>query len=89
MRVIAWSFFALAAYVGIDAVLALAGGNDARHSTVGLVLAAVSLALMPLLSYGQRRAGRQLNSRSAVADSKQTLLCTAPTSRRSCSSGWG
>lgn len=76
LRVIAWSFFALAAYVSIDAVIALAGGNEARHSTVGLVLAAVSLAVMPLLSYGQRRAGRQLNSRSAVADSKQTLLCT-------------
>ena len=76
LRVIAWSFFALAAYVSIDAVIALAGGSEARHSTVGLVLAAVSLLLMPLLSYGQRRAGRQLNSRSAVADSKQTLLCT-------------
>src|SRR5215211_3128720 len=43
---------------------------------VGLVLAAVSLAVMPLLSWAQRRAGRELGSRSAVADSKQTLLCT-------------
>ncbi len=76
LRVIAWSFFALAAYVSLDAVVALAGGTDAGHSTVGLLLAAVSLAVMPLLSFGQRRAGRQLNSRSAVADSKQTLLCT-------------
>ncbi|MCU1553005.1 MAG: cation efflux protein, partial [Arthrobacter sp.] len=47
-----------------------------RHSGVGLVLAGVSLLLMPFLSYGQRRAGRELNSRSAVADSHQTLLCT-------------
>ncbi|MGI8416412.1 MAG: cation transporter [Nakamurella sp.] len=76
LRVIAWSFFALAAYVSVDAVIALAGGNRAGHSTLGLLLAAVSLVVMPLLSYGQRRAGRQLNSRSAVADSKQTLLCT-------------
>lgn len=76
LRVIAWSFFALAAYVSLDAVVALAGGTHAGHSTVGLLLAAVSLAVMPLLSFGQRRAGRQLNSRSAVADSKQTLLCT-------------
>jgi len=43
---------------------------------VGLVLAAVSLAVMPVLSYAQRRAGRELGSTSAVADSKQTLLCT-------------
>ena len=40
------------------------------------MLAAVSLAIMPVLSYAQRRAGRELGSRSAVADSKQTLLCT-------------
>ena len=54
----------------------LLGGVEAEHSTVGLILAAVSLAVMPLLSYGQRRTGRELGSRSAVADSKQTLLCT-------------
>jgi Co/Zn/Cd efflux system component len=76
LRIIAWSFFALAAYVSIDAVLSLVDGSHARHSTVGLVLAALSLVVMPLLSYGQRRTGRELNSRSAVADSKQTLLCT-------------
>jgi divalent metal cation (Fe/Co/Zn/Cd) transporter len=43
---------------------------------VGLALAALSLLIMPVLSYAQRRAGRQLGSASAVADSKQTLLCT-------------
>ncbi|GAA3550731.1 cation transporter [Microlunatus spumicola] len=76
LRVIAFSFFALAAFVSVDAVRALTASTQAEHSTVGLVLAAVSLAVMPLLSFGQRRAGRELGSRSAVADSKQTLLCT-------------
>ena len=76
LRIIAVSFFALAAYVGVESVRALLGAGEARRSTVGLVLAAVSLAVMPLLSYAQRRAGRALGSRSAVADSKQTLLCT-------------
>src|SRR5664279_1276971 len=76
LRFIAWSFFALAAYVSFDAATSLIGGSEAQHSAVGLVLAAVSLVLMPWLSYGQRRTGRQLTSRSAVADSKQTLLCT-------------
>ena len=76
LRVIAFSFFGLAAFVTVDAVRALLGTGEAEHSTVGLVLAAVSLAVMPLLSHGQRRAGRELGSRSAVADSKQTLLCT-------------
>ncbi|MEU8163491.1 cation transporter [Micromonospora parva] len=76
LRVIAVSFFALAIYVTVESVRALAGGPDAEHSRTGLVLAALSLAIMPVLSYAQRRAGRELGSRSAVADSKQTLLCT-------------
>ncbi|BCY09126.1 cation transporter [Actinoplanes sp. L3-i22] len=76
LRVIAISFFALAAYVTVESVRALLGGAEAGHSTVGIVLAAVSLAVMPGLSYAQRRAGRELGSRTAVADSKQTLLCT-------------
>ena len=76
LRVIAVSFFALAAYVTVESVRALLGGGDAGHSTAGIVLAAVSLAVMPGLSYAQRRAGRALGSASAVADSKQTLLCT-------------
>jgi divalent metal cation (Fe/Co/Zn/Cd) transporter len=76
LRVIAVSFFVLAAYVTVESVRALAGAAEADHSTVGIVLAAVSLAVMPGLSYAQRRAGRELGSASAVADSKQTLLCT-------------
>jgi divalent metal cation (Fe/Co/Zn/Cd) transporter len=76
LKIIAVSFFALAAFVTFDAVRSLLGVGEAEHSTVGLVLAAVSLAVMPFLSYAQRRAGRELGSASAVADSKQTLLCT-------------
>lgn len=75
LRFIAFSFFALAAFVAVDAVRALVSGTAPAHSTVGIVLAAVSLVIMPALSFGQRRAGRELGSRSAVADSKQTLLC--------------
>jgi divalent metal cation (Fe/Co/Zn/Cd) transporter len=76
LRVIAFSFFGLAAYVTVDAVRSLLGIADARHSTIGIALAAASLAIMPILSWAQRRAGRELGSLSAVADSKQTLLCT-------------
>lgn len=76
LRVVALSFFGLAAFVGLDAVRSLAGSGAPEHSTVGIVLAAVSLVVMPFLSFGQRRAGRELGSGSAVADSHQTLLCT-------------
>lgn len=76
LRFIAFSFFALAAYVSVDAVLSLLGFGAPRPSLIGIVLATASLVVMPLLSYAQRRAGRELGSASAVADSKQTLLCT-------------
>ena len=76
LRIIAVSFFALAAFVALDAVRSLAGGSEAQHSTPGIVIATLSLAIMPVLSWLQRRAGRELGSRTAVADSKQTLLCT-------------
>ncbi|NUK04783.1 cation transporter [Streptomyces lunaelactis] len=76
LRIIAVSFFALAAYVTADSVRALAGSGEAGTSVPGIVLAAASLAVMPFLSAAQRRAGRELGSASAVADSKQTLLCT-------------
>jgi len=76
LRVIAFSFFGLAAYVSVDAVLALTGVREPEHSPVGIVLAAVSLAVMPFLSWFERRTGRELGSASAIADSKQTLLCS-------------
>jgi divalent metal cation (Fe/Co/Zn/Cd) transporter len=76
LRVIACSFFALAAYVTVESARSLLGAAEAEPSIVGIVLAALSLVVMPFLSYAQRRAGRELGSNSAVADSKQTLLCT-------------
>ncbi|MDT7575758.1 MAG: hypothetical protein QOH17_2091 [Pseudonocardiales bacterium] len=76
LRAIAWSFFALAAYVTVEAVRGLLGAGEAEHSLVGIVLVMVSVVVMPLLSFVQRRTGRELGSASAVADSKQTLLCT-------------
>jgi divalent metal cation (Fe/Co/Zn/Cd) transporter len=76
LRVIAFSFFALAGYVTVDAVRALSGAVDAQRSPIGIGVTAASLLVMPVLSLAQRRAGRALGSVSAVADSKQTLLCT-------------
>ena len=75
-RLIAISFFALAAYVAQDSVRALIAGSDPDASPVGIALAATSLAVMPWLSWAQRRTGRALHSSAVVADSSQTLLCT-------------
>lgn len=76
LRIVAVAFLALAAYVTVDAGRALARVSEPEHSTVGIALAAVSLAVMPLLSFLERRTGRELGSASVVADSKQTLICS-------------
>jgi divalent metal cation (Fe/Co/Zn/Cd) transporter len=76
LRVIAVAFFALAAYVTISSVFALAGQEQVRHSTLGIVITAVSVVIMPFLSLAERQAGRELGSATAIADSKQTLICT-------------
>jgi len=76
LRVVAFAFFALAAYVVVDAALSLFGPRGAEHSPVGIALAAVSLAVMPFLSWFERRTGTELGSASAIADSKQTLICS-------------
>ena len=76
LRFIALSFFALAAYVAVDAVLSLLGFGEPQPSVIGILLAVASLIVMPVLSLAQRRTGRLLESVSAVADSKQLLLCS-------------
>ncbi|MGG7451193.1 cation diffusion facilitator family transporter [Plantibacter auratus] len=75
LRVIALSFFGLAAFVSVDAARSLLGFAEVQHSTVGIVLAAVSVVIMPAFSLFERRTGKELGSASAVADSKQTLIC--------------
>ncbi|MDQ0871001.1 hypothetical protein QFZ70_003474 [Arthrobacter sp. V1I9] len=69
LRLIALSCFGLALFVTVGAIRALTGAQEAVHSPAGIVLAAASLVIMPFLSWAQRRAGRELESRSAVADS--------------------
>lgn len=76
LRVIAVAFFALAIYVTVTSVTALVTAERPEHSTIGIILTAVSVAVMPFLSFAERRAGRELGSATAVADSHQTLICT-------------
>ena len=76
LRLIAFSFFALAAYVHRRGRALLGVGGQPHHSPIGIGLAVLSLLVMPALSLAQRRTGREIGSLSAVADSKQTLLCS-------------
>ena len=75
VRAIGIAFFALAAYVTIDAILSLAGVQPAEHSPLGIGIAVASLVVMPALAWLQFRTGRELGSKSVQADAKQLLLC--------------
>src|SRR5262249_52502353 len=75
LRIVAVSFITLAGSVTVESIQALTGTVGATtRRCIGLVT--LSLLVMPALSYAQRRAGREYGSASAVADSRQTLLCT-------------
>jgi divalent metal cation (Fe/Co/Zn/Cd) transporter len=76
LRMLAFSFFALAAYVTFESLRSLIGGSDPEVSPVGIGLAIASLIVMPFLSWAQRRTGTALGSNAVVADGTQTLLCT-------------
>jgi len=76
LRLIAISFFALAAYITFESGRTLFSSAEPEPSPIGISLAVASLFVMPLLSWTQRRTGRQLGSQAVVADGTQTLLCT-------------
>jgi divalent metal cation (Fe/Co/Zn/Cd) transporter len=76
VRLVALAFFALAVYVAARSVYDLATGARPEESLGGLVLAAVSVVVMPVLAWRKRMAARKLNSRALQADSRQTTLCT-------------
>ena len=75
VRAIGIAFFALAAYVIIDSALSLTGAQEVDHSPLGIGIATVSLLVMPLLAWVEIRTGRELGSKSVIADAKQLLLC--------------
>lgn len=75
VRAIGIAFFALAAYVTVDAILALAGVEPVEHSPLGIGIAVASLIVMPALAWFQFRTGRELGSTSVQADARQLVLC--------------
>jgi cation diffusion facilitator family transporter len=74
-RYVAYTLFALGAYVGFESARSLLSGDMPEKSLPGIVIALVSLVTMPLLFIAKHRTGRKLSSRSLLADSKQTLAC--------------
>jgi divalent metal cation (Fe/Co/Zn/Cd) transporter len=76
LKIVGVCFLALAAYVGLEALRDLIFRRVPESSTVGILLACISLVVMPLLSRAKRRVGRALGSAAMNADAKQTEFCT-------------
>lgn len=76
LRLVGVLFVVLAIYVTYDSARSLLRREAPEESIVGIVLAAVSLVVMPLLVRAKRRVARGINSGALMADSKQTELCT-------------
>ena len=76
LYLVAATFFLLAAYVGFEAVSALVAREIPEASTVGLVLSAISLTVMPALAHGKGRIGRKMGSEALQADAVETWVCS-------------
>jgi divalent metal cation (Fe/Co/Zn/Cd) transporter len=74
-RFVGLTFLALAVYVLVESVLTLVSGDHPSSSLAGIVLAAVSLAVMPLLALAKLRTAGRLGSRALQAEAKETLAC--------------
>jgi divalent metal cation (Fe/Co/Zn/Cd) transporter len=76
IRIVGVCFLALAAYVAIEAISDLRAGTHAETSRAGIVIAMLSLVIMPMLSRAKRRVARGLASGAMHADARQTEFCT-------------
>lgn len=76
LKLVGASFLLLAAYVAYDSVKSLIRREAPEASYVGIAVAALSLAVMPLLARAKRRVAAAISSRALQADSRQTDICT-------------
>lgn len=75
LRIVGVCFFALALYVGWEAALDLLRREPPKHSLFGIIVACVSLVVMPVLSRAKRRLASDMGSPAMDADAKQTQFC--------------
>jgi divalent metal cation (Fe/Co/Zn/Cd) transporter len=76
LRIVGLCFFLLAGYITYESGSDLLSKRAPEHSMPGIILACVSLVVMPLLSRAKRSVGRALNRAAMRADAKQTEFCT-------------
>lgn len=75
LRIVGWSFLALATWVTVDAVRALLTREAPDASPLGVAIAALSVVVMPVLARAKRRVAAQLSSCALTAEARQTDIC--------------
>jgi divalent metal cation (Fe/Co/Zn/Cd) transporter len=76
LKIVGICFLALAVYVGYEAVKSLVYNKTSEHSLTGIILAVVSLIVMPMLARAKRRVAAHIQSAALTADAKQAEFCT-------------
>ena len=74
-QLIAISYSLLVAYIGVEAIRDLVGSNHPEASWIGIGLAAVTAATMPLLARAKGNVGRKLSSSATVSEAGQNMIC--------------
>ena len=76
LQIVGFAFFALAAYIGYEAISGLLQRQGPESSVLGMGMAAAALIVMPFLAVAKHRTGRQLRSEALVSDSRETIAST-------------
>ena len=76
MRYVAISFFVLGTYILVESVRKLAIAEIPDTSLPGIIIAIVSLVVMPVLTWQKYQTGKAIGSKALIADSKETLACS-------------
>ena len=75
-RFVGWTFFALSAYITYESVTAIFAQEAPQESLIGIIIAALSLLIMPALAWGKLKAADKLSSPALRAEAKETIACT-------------
>lgn len=75
-RFVGWTFFALSAYITYESVTAIYAQEAPQESLIGIIIATLSLLIMPALAWGKLKAADKLNSSALRAEAKETIACS-------------
>jgi divalent metal cation (Fe/Co/Zn/Cd) transporter len=75
LRLIAVTFFALAAYLTVESITDLISRHRPGQSPAGIAVTAAALVVMPLLALAKRRTGQQLGNQALIADAAESTFC--------------